>query len=111
MKIFKLVFAIAIALVFVVSTLTVMFSAGSVLNAVFSAYVFGVEDCYSNGPVVEPVPFDEVGDKTAIDNKCEVNHNQAKREVAGGLSILIVAIPFAYLSWKESRKLLKEERG
>ncbi|PIR98507.1 MAG: hypothetical protein COT88_01635 [Candidatus Colwellbacteria bacterium CG10_big_fil_rev_8_21_14_0_10_41_28] len=106
MKIFKIVFSIAIAAIFVISTVTVIFSSGRMVNAGLETYVFKVDNCY--GPRYETVPLGEGEDSKSVDQQCEVDYNQAKRDVAGGLSYLLVAAPFAYLTFRKLEQLLKE---
>jgi len=105
MKLIQLVVSISLALVFVLSTITVLFSSGRVLNAVMDAYVFKVDNCY--GPRVVPLE----GEEKVPDVKCEVDYNDAKRNISGGISLLVVAAPLAYFTFKKSLDLIKEGKS
>lgn len=105
MKIISLVVSISLALIFVISTVTVLFSTGRMVNAAFDAYVFKVDNCY--GP--RDLPIDVVGEETKTP-ECGIDFNQARRDISGGLSLLIVAAPLAYFSYRKSLALVREGR-
>jgi len=106
MRIISLVVSIMLALVFVVSTVTILFSTGRMVNAVFDAYVFKVDNCY--GPRYFPV---EEGEESPKEPECVIDYNQAKRDISGGLALLIVAAPLAYFSYKKSLALVREGKA
>lgn len=106
MKIIRLVISISLSLIFVVSTLVAVFSAGRIVNAVLDTYVFEVDNCYYPRPVAIEDPA--VGEKPEME-ECTVDYNQAKRDVSGGLAQILVLTPIAIFSYKKSMKLLKEE--
>ena len=114
MKVFKLIFSISLSVIFVVSTITVLFSASSVLRAGLETYVFKVDNCYDRY-AYEAVPLKEVGESTTTTKEkpnCEeINKNETRRRLSEGLATLIVATPLAWLTFKKSQSLLKEERG
>ena len=96
-----------LALVFVVSTITVLFSTGRMVNAVLDAYVFKVDNCY--GPRFTPAEVGE-DEKPTPEPECVIDYNQAKRDTSGGLALLVVAAPLAYFSYKKSLALVREGR-
>ena len=108
MKLVQLVVSISLSLVFVISTVTVLFSSGRMLNAVMDAYVFKVDNCYGGQ---RAVPLMEEGEEKLQDLKCEVDYNQAKRDISGGISLLVFATPLAYFTFRKSQALLKEGRA
>lgn len=112
MKTFRLIFAISLSVLFVVSALVAMFNAGSVINAALNAYVFEVEEEYCDErkvPVAEgETPLVEVGD-SQVEEECGVDYNGAKRDIAGGIAYLIVSAPVAYISFRKSQTLFKGE--
>ena len=103
MKVIRLVIAISLSLIFVVSALAAAFSAGTIVKAVLDTYVFEVDNCYYPRPVSLEV---EVGEE---EPECKVDYNQAKRDISRGLAQLIALTPVAYFSYRKSMSLLKEE--
>jgi len=102
----KLVFTIAIAIVFVVSTFVALFGAGSMLNATLRTYVFKVEECIYR-PVAAPIE----SEKTVVEEpqeECKVNSNNAKGNIADGLGMFILAAPLALVSFWQTRRTVKE---
>ncbi|MEX2054375.1 MAG: hypothetical protein WD883_02440 [Candidatus Colwellbacteria bacterium] len=106
MKIINLVVSIMLALVFVISTVTVLFSAGRVVNAGLDAYVFKIDNCY--GPRYLPTEVGEGEKEVPEQPECFIDYNQAKRDVSGGLALLVVAAPLAYFSYRKSLSLVRE---
>lgn len=106
MKLMRLVVSISLALIFVISTVTVLFSTGRMINAAFDAYVFKVDNCYGPRPMVEKVGEDG----TPVEYECGIDYNQARRDISGGLALLIVAAPLAYFTYRKSLSLVREGR-
>ena len=102
----KLVFTIAIAIVFVVSTFVALFGAGSMLNATLRTYVFKVEEC-----MYRPMVASVESEKTIAEDpqqECKVDYNNAKGNIADGLGMFILAAPLALVSFWQTRRTVKE---
>jgi len=88
----KFLLILAIVVLFVGLSFTAIFNLGKVVNQVLQVYVFQVERCEY---VYQPAP--EKGVMERPDEKCVVDYNYAKREVAEGLAYFLIASPLAYL--------------
>lgn len=103
---FKFLFAAALAIILVVSTLTSLFGAGRVVNAVLETYVFQVENCrYKTVP--RPVG-DNTEDYEEPQETCEIDYNQAKRDIANGVGMFLVAAPLAWFMYGQTKKMIEE---
>ena len=106
MKWLKLIFIIALAIIFIGTAFTAIFGAGRVLGQVFKVYIFKYETCeYKPIPIRsdnEPKPG-EVSEK-----ECYVDYNRAKKDISEGLALLIIAFPIAYFSQRALRRAIKE---
>ncbi|MDX1535152.1 MAG: hypothetical protein R3346_00065 [Candidatus Spechtbacterales bacterium] len=105
---FKFLFAAALSIIFVVSTLTALFGAGRVVNAVLETYVLEVENCrYKAAPrpieTEEPIERNEEPEET-----CSIDYNQAKRNIANGTGMFLVAAPLAWFMYGRTRKMIGE---
>ena len=98
----KLVFTIAIAVVFVVSTFVALFGAGQIVNATLRAYVFGVEESWCDRPVIGADGREQVGPQD-----CGIDYNNAKGNIADGLGMFILAAPLALVSFWTTRRTVK----
>ena len=108
----KLIFVLGITILFVGSSFMALFGAGRMLDAVLKSYVFKVEQCkydYRQEPITtnkgEVIAYEQPVET------CAVDYNQTKQEIAGGLSMLLVALPIASLmfwqgkkSWRNTKK-------
>jgi len=112
----KLIFIAGVTILFVGSSFMALFGAGKTLDAVLKTYVFKVEDCrydYTQKPL-----SNNKGEFVAYEEPkeiCEINYNQTKREIAGGLSMFLVALPVALIMfwqgiriWKNTKKAKDE---
>jgi hypothetical protein len=93
----KTILTAAIAVVFVVTGLYAVFSAGSLLNTGIER-VLGVEDCI-HAPKFPSDDFPGV--------ECELDKNQQKRELARGIATLLVTLPVAWVSYRQLKKTIK----
>lgn len=105
---FKIIFAVALSIILVVSTLTTLFGAGRIVNAVLETYVFKVENCRYD---YARVPVPEKGDLGEQKEICEIDYNQAKRSIADGIGMVFVAAPLAWFMFQHTRKMMKETRS
>ncbi|MEX0916540.1 MAG: hypothetical protein WDZ44_00320 [Candidatus Spechtbacterales bacterium] len=101
----KLVFTVAIAVVFVVSTFVALFGAGSMLNATLRTYVFKVEEC-TYKPIARPIESEGIMEEPQ--EECKVDYNRAKGNIADGLGMFILAAPLALVSFWTTRRTVKE---
>ncbi|HUT96212.1 MAG TPA: hypothetical protein VMW82_01420 [Candidatus Paceibacterota bacterium] len=110
MKNFKIIFIIALAIIFVVTAFTAIFNAGRILGQVFKVYVFKYQDCEYKVIPIEVAPNAIPKEQPSI-RECSIDYNGAKREIAEGLALLIVSIPIAYISQSSLRKNIKEAKN
>lgn len=108
---FKIIFMAALSVIFVVGTFVALFGAGQALNATLRTYVFQVEDCRFG--VVKPlttVPAEGESRVLAeeLEETCDVDYNQAKRNIVDGLSMFILAAPLAGGMFWQARRMMKE---
>jgi len=105
----KLIFIIALAIIFVGTTFTAIFGAGRALGQIFKVYIFKYQECeYKAFPIVkEPsgIPEEQIPEKN-----CFIDYNRAKKDIAEGLALLIVTIPIIYFSQRTLRKTIKEAK-
>lgn len=99
---FKLVFAAALAVIFIVATLVALFATTRGANAVFRTYVFKVETCEFKAQP-RPVNGDD-GQAQEHRETCEIDYNGARRDIAEGLATLVVAAPLAWGSFVLTRR-------
>lgn len=113
MRVFRAIFAVALALIFFVSTIFMLVGAGETVSVGIRTYVFQVCDSGYARPMPMPAPIP--GDVNAkpqeiVQPECAIDYNNAKRQLADGLS-KIVAVPFAWFSFVWLRKMMKEDWG
>jgi hypothetical protein len=111
MKNFKIIFIIALAIIFVVTAFTAIFNAGRILGQVFKVYVFKYQECEYK--TIMPIKTSDVDitKEQPLERECFTDYNQVKREIAEGLALLIVSIPIVYVSQRSLRKNIKEVKG
>ena len=106
MKWLKLVFIIALAVIFVGTAFTAVFGAGRVLGQVFKVYVFKYETCEYKTPISrEPSKPEQ---EQTPEKECYIDYNRAKRDISEGLALFIIAFPIAYFSQRALRRSIKE---
>lgn len=106
MKRLKLIFIIALAIIFIGTAFTAIFGAGRVLGQVFKVYVFKYETCE-----YKPIPIrldNEPKPGEVSERECYVDYNRAKRDISEGLALLIITLPIAYFSQRALRRAIKE---
>lgn len=108
MKSIRIIFIIALAVIFVVTTFTAIFSAGRALGQIFKVYVFKYQECEYKA--ITPVRVLDVNTiKEQISEKeCFIDYNRAKQDIAEGLALLIITIPIIYFSQRALRKSIRE---
>lgn len=92
---FKSIFTITLSLVFLITTIMAIVGAGRLVNTGLDV-ALGVETC-TYRPSIERV------EKESIE-ECSVDTNSQKRDVAGGLAMLLVALPISIFSYRKMRK-------
>ncbi len=108
MKWLKLIFIVALAIIFVGTAFTAVFGAGRVLGQVFKVYVFKYETCeYKPVPVSRELS-EELKPEQISERECYIDYNRAKKDISEGLALFIVAFPIAYFSQLALRKSIKE---
>jgi len=110
MKNIKMIFVIALAIIFVGTTFTAIFGAGRALGQIFKAYIFKYQECeYKVIPLVrEPGAMME---EQIPERECYIDYNRAKKDIAEGVALLIITIPIIYFSQRALRKTIKEVKG
>lgn len=93
----KNIITIAFALMFVITGLFAVFSAGRLVNQGLD-YALGVERCTY---IAAPDPDRETKE---LNERCEYDKNNAKRETAESLAILLVTAPFAVWASRRFKK-------
>lgn len=106
MKWLKLIFIIALAIIFIGTAFTAIFGAGRTLGQVFRVYVFKYETCD-----YKPLPArsaEEPQQEQTLEKECYVDYNRAKGSISDGLAMFLIAFPIAYISQKALRRFIKE---
>lgn len=106
MKWLKLTFIIALAIIFVGTAFTAVFSASRVLGQVFKVYIFKYETCE-----YQPIPVrsaEEPQQEQTLEKECYLDYNRAKKDISEGLAMFIIAFPIVYLSQRTLRRAIKE---
>lgn len=99
----KIIAAISIGIVFIVSACATIFSTAKVANVVLRDYILEVTTCnYYYEPT--PVCTDKVC--ATPEPKCEVDKNQSKRDIADGLSLMLIAAPIGLFLYRKLRKMV-----
>lgn len=111
---FKIIFSATLGIVFVVATVTALFGAVQATGAVMQTFIFQVDDQdYYSAP--RPVVVKEDGsvlEEQPQETKEEIRAravNQAKREIAQGLSMFIIAAPLAGVTFWQLRRMMREK--
>ena len=95
------IITIAVAILFLVSTITVLFTTGSALGEVFKTYVFKVERCsFKEVPILEPEEPRKIPEE-----ECKLDYNNAKRVLSESLALLIISIPLSIFTYKKLMSL------
>ncbi|MYE38014.1 MAG: hypothetical protein F4X82_00640 [Candidatus Spechtbacteria bacterium SB0662_bin_43] len=93
----KIVFSLALAILLIVGVMMTVLSSARVMNALLGTYILGVEDCrFENRPP----------SKESIEI-CSIDYNEAKREIADNVALLIFALPLSYLAYDQFRRMIK----
>lgn len=109
MKWLRLTFIVSLAILFVGSSFIVIFGGGKLLGQVFKTYAFKYETCeYKPRPVYIQEPPTEAQEQELSEKECFVDYNQAKKDIAEGLAMLVVSLPVTYLTQRQLRKEIKE---
>ncbi len=108
----RFLFLLALVVLFVGTSFSAIFGGGKMLTAVFKAYVFKVETCrYDYLPKSLPVvPIERQAPASQEDYKevCKIDYNDAKRDVAEGLAMMIITAPIAFLLFRKIKEYLRE---
>lgn len=99
----KIIFKIVIAFILIISAGFSTFGAGKIVNTVLRDYVFQVENCRYERPMpVLPVDRNIIEEPVEV---CKIDTNRTKRDLADGLSGLIIGGPLAFFAFRTLRKL------
>jgi len=111
MNYLKSLFLLALVILFVGTSFSAIFGGGKVLTAIFKAYVFKVETCQYN---YKPRPI-MAEEKPQIEEepeeKCKIDYNDAKKDIAEGLAMVIVTTPIALLLFRKVKDYLRESKA
>jgi hypothetical protein len=111
MKNLKLILIIALAVIFVGITFTAIFGGGKMLGQIFKAYIFKYEQCdYKAMPLPIAREPESISIDQVIEKECYIDYNQAKKDIAEGLALLIITIPVIYLSQKGLKQAIKGKK-
>ena len=99
----KIILTISIALLFVITTIMAIVSAGGLIDVGIKK-VIGYDEC-DNQPRVPKLALEENITEVIDDSWCR---NSEKRDLARNLSLLIVSLPLAILFYRRVRVILKE---
>jgi len=95
----KLIFKIALALVFVISTGFGLFGAGQLFNTILKDIVLQVENCqYVSTPIDRNNPVEP-------EKLCKRDFNDTKRSIADGLAGLVIGGGVSVFTYKKLRNL------
>jgi len=110
MQYLKLLFLLALVILFVGTSFSAIFGGGKVLTSLFKAYVFKVETCQYDYRA-KPIPVEVGGEILAEEptEECKIDYNDAKRDISEGLAMVIVATPIAFLLFRKIKEHLKTE--
>ena len=101
MKSLRFVFTLALAVIFVVTTLVAVFGAGKVIDQGLRVLLKLYPCDYQL--VAEPVRVE----KEKTDLVCKPNGQYIKENLIQGLSMFLVGLPVAFISFKQTKKSLK----
>ena len=106
----RFIFIAALLVIFVVSTITALFGAGEMLNALFRTYVFRVETCEYRPPkIITRVPeTKEIETVEEPERECKIDYNRSKEDISDGLAMFIIAAPLALVFFIKTRKFIYE---
>ena len=107
MKKVKMIFVIALAIIFVGTTFTAIFGAGRALGQIFKVYIFKYQECEYKAIPIARDPG-SIMEEQIPEKNCFIDYNQAKRDIAEGLALLIITLPIIYFSQRTLRKTIKE---
>ena len=106
---FKIIFASALAVILVVSTITALFGVGRVVNATLRTYILQVEECQYKPRIAAPV-MEGDSEKYIDEQECKVDYNRAKQDVAEGAGAFIVAAPLAWFMYRQARRMMEDTK-
>ncbi|OGZ60621.1 MAG: hypothetical protein A2919_01970 [Candidatus Spechtbacteria bacterium RIFCSPLOWO2_01_FULL_43_12] len=109
MNLFKIIFATALAIILVVSTLVALFGVGRAVNATLRTYILQVEECRYQPRILAPT---EEGDKEKVidQEECKPDYNRAKQDVAEGAGMFIVSAPLAWFMYRQTRRMMEDSK-
>tara|TARA_Y100000310_G_scaffold72903_1_gene69078 strand:- start:817 stop:1125 length:309 start_codon:yes stop_codon:yes gene_type:complete len=99
----KIILTISIALLFVITTIMAIVSAGGLIDVGIKK-IIGYDECGNEARVPKLVAEENVTEEID-DSWCR---NSEKRDIARNLSLLIVSLPLAILFYRRVRVMLKE---
>lgn len=107
MKWLKFTFIVALAIIFVGTAFTAIFSSGRILAQIFKIYIFKYETCdYKSVPITREIV--ESRQEQLSERECYIDYNRAKKDISEGLALLIVSFPVAYFSQRVLQRSIKE---
>ena len=101
----KIILTISIALLFVITTIMAIVSAGGLVNVGIKK-IIGYDEC--DEKVRAPKVAEEAEEVPEVEEDDTYCRNSEKRDLASNLSMLIVSLPFAILFYRRVRVMLKE---
>ena len=106
---FKVIFAAALAVILVVSTITALFGVGRAVNATLRTYILQVEECRYQPRILAPTGEGDI-EKYADEEECSPDYNRAKQDVAEGVGMFVVAAPLAWFMYRQTRRMMEDTK-
>ncbi|MDP4010533.1 MAG: hypothetical protein Q8P37_01600 [Candidatus Spechtbacteria bacterium] len=109
MNLFKIIFATALAIILVVSTLVALFGVGKAVNATLRTYILQVEECRYQPRILAPEKEGDI-EKVIDQEECSPDYNRAKQDVAEGAGMFIVSAPLAWFMYRQTRRMMEDSK-
>lgn len=101
----KIIFMASVGIIFVGASFVSIFGAGNLLNSFFKTYVLKYQTC---NYLPQPAVLQESNKIAEPRQNCKVDYNQAKGDISGGFSMLIIGFPVALVMFRELRLRMRE---
>lgn len=105
-KVVKTVILVTIAILFLVASIMSIVSASNIISETTKTYILEVERCeFKSIPRPVEAPNKE---EFISEEKCKIDYNRAKEELAESAAVLIVSLPIAIFTYRRLFKIYKE---
>lgn len=93
----KVIFSLVLAVLLITGVMMTVFSSARIVNVVLGTYILEVEDCRYD--------YDSSSEKSM--EICDIDYNDAKRQIVDSVALLIFALPLSYFTYNQFRRLIK----